>query len=220
MKVANSIFFILFGCLIVACKQQEKPIKKLPIVGNTDILYKTVNGKEVADTIYHVVPEFQYINQDSVLIQSKNLKDRVWITDFFFTNCPSICPTMTANMKRLNTMLEPFSERIWFLSFSIDPYHDTPTTLKSYIKNYGIKAKNWHFFTGDEAKTHLLAKEFFNAAEKNDSIPGGYGHTPYFTIIDTKGHVRGIYDGTNSSAIDSLANDMKLLLKTEYNVGN
>lgn len=115
-------------------------------------------------------------------------------------------------------MTEDLKDHIQFLSFSIDPYRDTPTRLREYIKEHGIKADNWHFFTGGEEATHELAKEFFNGAEKDPSIPGGFGHTPYFSLVDTKGHIRGIYDGTNSDAIDSLAKDIRILLKTEYNV--
>lgn len=214
----NNIFFILAFLTLISCTGSREDQKKLPIVGEIDIEYKTVNGKEVADTIYHVVPEFKYINQDSLWISSEDLKNKIWISDFFFTHCPTICPPMTTNMKRLNIMTDDLKEHIQFLSFSIDPYRDTPARLREYIREHGIKAKNWYFFTGEEEATHELAKEFFNGAEKDESIPGGFGHTPYFSLIDTKGHIRGIYDGTNSDAIDSLAKDIRILLKTEYNV--
>lgn len=214
---------LVIGLLVVSlwgCKNvtDEAVVRKLPIVGEIDVHYTTVNGKEVADTIYHKVPDFKYINQDSVWISSGDLKDKIWVTDFFFTHCPTICPPMTTNMKRLNIMTEDLKKHIQFLSFSIDPYRDNPTRLRAYIGEHGIKATNWYFFTGEEEATHNLAKEFFNGAEKDETIPGGFGHTPYFALVDTKGHVRGIYDGTNSDAIDSLANDIRILLKTEYNV--
>jgi protein SCO1/2 len=214
----NNVFFILAFFALVGCTDSKEEQKKLPIVGEVDIEYRMVNGKEIADTIYHVVPKFNYINQDSVWISSESLKNKVWVSDFFFTHCPTICPPMTTNMKRLNIMTEDVQEYIQFLSFSIDPYRDTPKRLREYIKEHGIKANNWYFFTGEEEATHELAKEFFNGAEKDASIPGGFGHTPYFSLIDTKGHIRGIYDGTNSDAIDSLARDIRILLKTEYNV--
>lgn len=212
-----------FGCLAIlalftACKNEQTEERRLPIVGNADLSYKTVNGKEVIDTVYHTVPTFKYINQDSVWISSEDLKGKIWVTDFFFTHCPTFCPPMTTNMKRLTIMTDDLKDHIQFLSFSIDPYRDSPERIRAYIKEYGIKAKNWHFFTGEEEATHELAREFFNGAEKNDTIPGGYGHTPYFSLVDTKGRIRGIYDGTDSDAIDSLANDIRLLLKTEYNV--
>ncbi len=219
MKKNNLVLLFALAVTIIGCNQTEKTEeKRLPIVGDVDIDYKMVNGKEVADTIYHVVPDFKYINQDSVWISSTDLNGKILITDFFFTHCPTICPPMTTNMKRLNIMTDDLKDHIQFLSFSIDPYRDSPTRLREYIKEHGIKAKNWYFFTGEEEPTHNLAKEFFNGAQKDESIPGGFGHTPYFSLVDTKGHIRGIYDGTNSDAIDSLAKDIRILLKTEYNV--
>ncbi|HLU87499.1 MAG TPA: SCO family protein [Taishania sp.] len=212
------VFFLLVILGTSACTNQSEEVKKLPIIGNVDVVEKVVNGQIILDTVYHKVPDFKYINQDSVWVESKDLKNKIWVTDFMFTYCPSICPPMTTNMKRLNVMTKDLSDHIQFLSFSIDPTRDTPTRLREYMKEYGITANNWLFFTGDEAATHELARSFFNGAEKDDEIPGGYGHTPYFSLVDTKGHIRGIYDGTNSDAIDSLAKDIRYLLKTEYNV--
>ena len=212
--VIGLLAIVVWGCTNTPAEEE----RRLPIVGEVDVHYRTVNGKEIADTVYHKVPDFKYINQDSVWISSADLKDKIWVTDFFFTHCPTICPPMTTNMKRLNIMTEDLKKHIQFLSFSIDPYRDSPTRLRAYIGEHGIKATNWYFFTGEEEATHNLAKEFFNGAEKDETIPGGFGHTPYFALVDTKGHVRGIYDGTNSDAIDSLANDIRILLKTEYNV--
>lgn len=212
--VIGLLAVVVWGCTNTPAEEE----RRLPIVGEVDVHYRTVNGKEIADTVYHKVPDFKYINQDSVWISSADLKDKIWVTDFFFTHCPTICPPMTTNMKRLNIMTEDLKKHIQFLSFSIDPYRDSPTRLRAYIGEHGIKATNWYFFTGEEEATHNLAKEFFNGAEKDETIPGGFGHTPYFALVDTKGHVRGIYDGTNSDAIDSLANDIRILLKTEYNV--
>lgn len=217
-KSNKGILVALAAIVLVSCNSTPPAEKRLPIVGEIDVEYKMVNGKEVADTIYHVVPDFKYINQDSVWVNSKDLKGKIWITDFFFSNCPTICPPMTTNMKRLSVMTKDLEEHVQFLSFSIDPYRDQPSRLRAYIQEHGIKAKNWQFFTGDEAATHELAREFFNGAEKDESIPGGFGHTPYFSLVDKNGHIRGIYDGTNTDAIDSLESDIRKLLRTEYNV--
>lgn len=219
IQKSNSILgFVLIASIIVSCNSTPPAEKRLPIVGEVDVMYHTVDGKEIADTIYHVVPAFKYINQDSVWVNSKDFKGKIWVTDFFFTHCPTICPPMTTNMKRLSVMTKDLEQHVQFLSFSIDPYRDQPSRLRAYIQEHGIKASNWQFFTGDEDATHELAKEFFNGAEKDPSIPGGFGHTPYFSLIDKNGHIRGIYDGTNSDAIDSLENDIRKLLRTEYNV--
>lgn len=205
-----------------ACRSSSDDIndeRVLPIVGERDVVYRMHNGKEVADTLYHHVPDFSYINQDSVMIHSKDLKDKIWVTDFFFTHCPSICPPMTSQMKRLNKNTADLSGNLLFLSFSIDPERDTPSRLREYITEYGIQSKNWHFFTGEEEATHLLAKSFFNGAERNDiEEEGNFGHTSYFVLVDKEGLVRGIYDGTDADEVDRLESDLRKLLKHEYGI--
>ena len=218
MPKRNKLTIVLFAFLgLTACTSNEDKVIPLPILGERDVDYKMVNGKEVADTLYHVVPEFEYINQDSILVKSSQLKNKVWVADFFFTHCPTICPPMTSQMKRLNEETKDLVSKVQYLSFSIDPKRDTPTRLREYIGIHEIKGKNWHFMTGDEEATHLLAKEFFNGAERDEEADGGFGHTDYFALVDTKGHVRGIYRGTDPAQVDSLQKDLRKLLKDEYN---
>ncbi len=208
------LFFSFF--FFFSCSHQVQEKKTLPILGERDIEYKSVHGKEVADTIYHVVPEFKFLNQDSVWVLSYDLKDKIWIVNFFFTRCPSICPPMIENMKYLSQKVNPFSDDVLFLSFSINPRGDTPKVLQQYIKNRQINDKFWYFLTGvEEEKVHNMAKEYFNGAERNENIPGGFGHTEYFALIDTERHVRGIYRGTERSEMEKLYEDLKLLLKEE-----
>jgi len=214
----NKIAFLLLAVLgLCSCTPSAEQIVPLPILGERDVEYSMVDGKEVADTIYHKVPEFEYINQDSTWVKSSELKNKVWIADFFFTHCPTICPPMTSQMTRLNDETQDLASKVQFLSFSIDPKRDTPTRLNQYIKMFEVKGKNWHFLTGDEEATHLLAKEFFNGAERDEEADGGFGHTDYFALVDTKGHVRGIYRGTDPAQVDSLQKDLRKLLKDEYN---
>jgi protein SCO1 len=205
------ILFIIFSC-------SEKEIKKLPYIGNFDVEYKTVDGKEVADTIYPKIPSFSYLNQDSILINSESMKGKVWIADFFFTSCPTICPKMTSQMKRLSVLTKDLEEYVQFISFSINPKYDSPSILKKYIKTYGITSKNWYFFTGDEEKTHELGVNYFNVfANKDIESEGGYAHSPAFVLVDTEGYVRGVYVGTETEQVDLLHKDLRKLLKYEYN---
>lgn len=216
----KSVIYLFSSILVLfSCVDEESQMKRvLPIAGERDVEYRIVDGKEVADTIYHYVPSFEYINQDSILVTSKELKGKIWITDFFFTSCPTICPPMTSQMKRLSEMTIDLDEEVQFISFSIDPDRDTPSKLRKYISDYEITATNWQFFTGDEEGTHLLAKEFFNGAERNEEIDGGFGHTSYFALVDREGLVRGIYDGTKPEKVDDLEIDLRKLLKFEYGV--
>lgn len=219
-KLLKNSFILLTAAFILGCTEKEENGQEriLPILGNRDVEYKMVDGVEVADTIYPTVPLFSYINQDSVRVRTSDFKGKVFVADFFFSNCPSICPPMTTNMKRLNIMTNDLAEKVQFLSFSIDPKRDTPTRLKEYIKLNGIEAKNWSFLTGVPAEeTHEMAGSYFSYAKQDDEVPGGFGHTSYFVLVDTKGYVRGIYDGLKTEAIDSLANDLRKLLEYEYN---
>ena len=213
------LFPIVFIAILLTSSCESKVEQKvLPILGERDVDYKMIDGEEVADTIYHLVPDFEYLNQDSVLISSKDLKDKLWIVDFFFTSCPTICPPMTSNMKYLTEETADLAEHVQFLSFSIDPKRDTPSNLRNYIQARELTANNWSFFTGDEDATHLLAKSFFNGAERNDDADGGFGHTDYFALVDADGHVRGIYKGTDIKQMDVLNTDLRKLLKHEYGV--
>lgn len=214
----NTIFpFLLFSTLLfVSCKENYTP---LPKVGNYDIEYKTVDGKEVADTLWPKMVDFMYWNQDSVLVHSKEMKGKIWVADFFFTSCPTICPKMTKQMKRLNEELSDLSESIQFMSFSINPKKDKPSLLRQYIKKHNITAKNWYFFTGDEAKTHDLGINHFQIfAGEDPASAGGYAHAPAFTLVDKEGFIRGVYIGTDPKEVDQMAKDIRALLKHEYGI--
>lgn len=211
----------LIALLMSACEEpaKEKEERVLPILGTRDVLYETIDGKEVADTIYHTVEYFAYLNQDSVMINSDDLKGKVWISSFFFTHCPTICPPMTAQMMRLNEDLTDLKDEIIFMSFSIDPDRDTPSRLREYRDKYSIKSTNWYHFTGNEAETHRLGVESFLVhAGKDDTQPGGYAHGDIFTLVDKEGRVRGIYHGTDIEDVSQLEKDVRKLLKYEYGI--
>ena len=159
-KFGSTILLIL---TLFACngKETNKKERVLPFIGNFDIEYKLIDGVEVADTIFPTIPYFYFWNEDSVKVTSKDLHGKIWVTDFFFTTCSTICPRMTDQMKRLNGMLADLQGEVQFISFSINPLHDTPSQLKLYRKNHEIDATNWVFLTGEEAETHRLGIEDF-----------------------------------------------------------
>ena len=127
---------ILTGIVLLSCGT-DKESKALPYIGNYDLEYKLVDGKEVVDTVYPTISYFWFYNEDSIRVSSKDLKGKVWIADFFFTTCSTICPRMTSQMKRLNSMTEDISEHLQFISFSINPKYDGPSKLKKYKANHG-----------------------------------------------------------------------------------
>jgi protein SCO1/2 len=210
--------FILL-LILLSCNQSEKKVRVLPYVGNFDIVYSMVNGKEVADTVYPKMIDFSYFNQDSLVVKSADMKGKIWIADFFFTSCPTICPKMTEQMKRLNGMTKDINEHIQYISFSINPKYDTPEQLRKYIQVHKIKAKNWQFFTGNEARTHDLGINNFQIfAGQDASAAGGYAHTGAFALVDKKGYVRGVYLGTDPKEVNKLEIDLRKLLKYEYSI--
>ncbi len=140
------------------------------------------------------VPEFTFFNQDSLLISNEDFSAKVHVAEFFFTSCPSICPIMNKNMKRIE---ERFGSRLDFgiVSFSIDPDHDTPSVLKAYAESYNVFSQNWHFLTGEKDMIYNLANNGFNIfASVNPRIAGGFEHQGYFALIDKNGFIRSRSD--------------------------
>ena len=136
------------------------------------------------------VPEFAFINQDSIIISNEDFNKKVYVAEFFFTSCPSICPIMNKNMKRIENR---FGKRQDFgiASFSIDPIKDTPSVLKEYAETYDVFSQNWHFLTGEKDKIYNLANEGFNIfASVNPRVAGGFEHQGYFALIDKNGFIR------------------------------
>jgi protein SCO1/2 len=212
-----SILFILTSC------EERKP--KLPYIGNFDLVYKNEDGKTRVDTIYPTIPKFSYLNEDSVIVTNKTFKNKVWVAEFFFATCPTICPIMNSQLKNLNKETKKYADHIQFLSFTINPTNDKPSVLKDYRKTHGIDAPNWVFLTGDEVATHRLGIENFQIfAGRDAEAEGGYAHSGSFTLVDKKGYVRGVYavtnfDGTvNKNEFKRLKKELIELLKYEYNI--
>jgi protein SCO1/2 len=219
MKHWRGIWMIMLTLVVLTSCGEEEKVRVLPLMGQYDVVYKTVDGVDVADTVYPTIPAFSYINQDSTLVTSKSMKGKVWVADFFFSTCPTICPTMTTQMKRLQAMTKDLEDDLQFISFSINPRHDQPSILRRYIKHHGIEANNWQFLTGDEKATHELGvKSFLVHVASDEEAEGGYAHSPAFTLVDKEGIVRGVYIGTDTKDVDRLEKDLRKLLKYEYGV--
>lgn len=218
MNMKSSVFFSVIW-LLAACTTKSTSTKALPYIGNYDIEYKLVNGVEVVDTVYPKVPFFYFLNHDSVVVKSTDMKGKIWIADFFFTTCPTICPTMTKNLKYLNSQTRDIADELQFISFTINPLRDTPSQLRKYRSYYGATAGNWQFLTGDEQETHQLGIENFQVfAGRDDESEGGYAHSGAFTLIDREGYVRGVYLGTDKEQVKQLEKDIRKLLKIEYGI--
>ena len=214
MNAFSSLFLVF---ILVSCSAINEKKHVLPFIGNYDIEYKLIDGKEVSDTVYPTIPYFYFLNDDSVIVKSTEMEGKVWVVDFFFTTCPTICPTMTKNMQKLNAATKDLDDELQFISISINPQHDTPSILKRYREHYKATASNWQFLTGKEAETHQLGIENFQIfAGRDEESEGGYAHSGAFTLVDKEGYVRGVYLGTDEKQVIQLEKDIRKLLKEEY----
>jgi protein SCO1/2 len=200
---------IILSAILLACSESPKT---LPYLGNKETVEKSINGKIVVDTIYHKIPDFEFINQDSVKITQEFVAGKIYIADFFFTTCPTICPKMKTQMLRIYEKYRD-NPNIILLSHSIDPRHDTPSVLKEFKSNLGIKGNSWQMVTGDKAKIYEIGqKSYMVTAADDPTQPGGVVHSGAFILVDKDRHIRGIYDGTVPAKVDNLMEDIEILL--------
>jgi protein SCO1/2 len=212
MRISILSALLFSTILLFSCGNEAE---KLPILGHREAVEKTVDGKTVVDTIYQTIPAFSFLDQDSTVIDNKVMSDKIYIADFFFTSCPSICPVMKKQMLRIYDKYKD-EEQLAFVSHTIDPKHDTIPALKKYAEKLGVDGKKWHFVYGDRETVYDLARHgYFTIAELDEKAPGGIMHTGYFTLVDKSGKIRGMYNGTDEHEVNKLIDDIKILLK-EY----
>ncbi|GAB3904604.1 SCO family protein [Mucilaginibacter boryungensis] len=201
---------ILSGIAIAisACKSGTN--NALPILGNRTPVTKTVNGKTVTDTIYKTIPDFKMVNQYGDSISSKNLNGKIYVADFFFTSCPSICPVMHRNMLNVYNEFKNAAD-FKILSYSIDPKYDSVAVMKKYADKLGISGQAWWLLQGKKDETYKLAESYLTHAADDASAPGGHIHDGYFILVDKQKHIRGAYDGTQPDQVTKLIADIKTL---------
>ena len=191
-----------------ACKFNDSK-KTLPILGNRQAITKNVNGNSVTDTVYQTIPPFSYINQYGDSITNKKLDGNIYVADFFFTTCPSICPIMQRNMLNVYNAFKDVDD-VKIISYTIDPQHDSVPILKKYADKLGISGNTWWLLQGHKDETYQLAKSYLvSVQEKNPA--GQYIHDGYFILIDKQKRIRGTYDGTNPDQVNLLIDDIKTL---------
>ncbi len=209
----NNISLLLFLSVIslVACNE-----KKLPIYGQRETkITKASDGTEVVDTIYQTIPDFKLLNQDSTYISQAQFKDKVYVADFFFTSCSTICPTMHRNLK---TVYEEYktNPEVMFLSHTIDFKYDKPSILKKYATKLGVDQSKWQFVYGEKQQVYKLAEHDYLVAVQEDSTArDGYIHQGWLVLIDKQKKMRGAYDGTKMEQVDQLKKDIATLLTEE-----
>ena len=200
------IFIVLF----ISCNQDSN--KQLPIYNPVDFNPKLVDKSVRNITENHTVSDFNLINQNGTIITSKDYENKIYVVDFFFTSCPSICPIMTNNMLKIQDEFIN-NDDIMLLSMSVTPEIDNVEVLKEYAIEKGVIDSKWNITTGQKKHIYELArKSYFAVVEQGDGGLQDFIHTPNFILVDTKKQIRGIYDGTEENQISRLINDINVLI--------
>lgn len=197
------IIGLLLLSVLGSCKNENK---RLPF------LQQEIVGK---DTTYRTIPAFKFLNQDSAVVTDKDFDGSIYVADFFFTSCPTICPTMHRNLlkvykKYLN------NPAVKLASHTIDVKYDIPSRMKAYADKLGIKGNQWEFLWGTRDQTYALAeRNYLVSVGVDQKAPGGFVHQGYLVLVDKEKRIRGAYDGTVDEQVEQLMQDMDVLLE-EY----
>ena len=214
MKEIKNLLLPFFSlATMLACESSNKG-EQLPIMGHTLYEERVVDGKTVVDTVYHTIDNFVFYDQDSNRVSRETVEGKVYVADFFFTTCPSICPVMASQMLRVYEKYKD-QDDFMILSHTIDPEYDTVALLKDYAERLGVEeASNWRFLTGTETDVYQLGEgQYFATTQADSTAPGGFMHSGAFLLVDRKGRIRGHYDGTVPEEVDKLMRDINILLE-------
>ncbi len=184
-----------------------------------DIKVDTLHGKQRFDTVWHKVSDFKLVNQAGDTVTWNDLKGKIVVADFFFTRCPTICPGMTMNMRRLQQSIhngqrvgDKMNQKIHFLSFSIDPERDSVPRLKYWADRFQVDPQQWWLLTGEKKAIYDLAlNDIKLGLVDGNGIDTGFIHSDRFVLIDSNRHVRGFYNGLDSASLAGLTRDIVML---------
>lgn len=186
--------------------------KSLPIYNPIDINPRLVDDSLLNKSKNHAIGSFELIDQDGNTVTEVDFKDKIYVADFFFTRCGTICPIMSDNMTFLQNEFKD-NDNVKFLSHSVTPVMDSVPVLKSYANAHGAISGKWHITTGDKKVIYNLArKNYFAVLDEGDGGVQDFIHTEQFILIDPKKRIRGFYDGTNKQEVDQVVLDIQLLL--------
>lgn len=211
-KYIGITLLILSVSIIAIIYSILKPLKVLKVYQPADVSTELVDSTLQYKKKYHTIADFSLLNQNGDTITQKNYENKIYVADFFFTTCQSICPIMTGNMEILQNKLLDDHE-VLLLSHTVMPAVDTVAQLKKYGLEKGVNYKKWNLVTGDKKEIYDLARKSYLVAK--DVPYGEYDliHTENFVLVDKKKRIRGFYDGTDAKAIEKLMNDIKILEK-------
>lgn len=187
--------------------------ENLPVYNPTDFNPELVDASLRKTESQHTVAAFELVNHNGKTITEKDYENKIYVTDFFFTRCPSICPIMSNNMEKLQqAFLE--DKEVMLLSMSVTPIMDSIPILKKYAEKHGVVDSKWNIATGDKKHIYNLArKSYFAVVDQGDGGLQDFIHTPNFILVDKEKRIRGVYDGTKDDEIERITQDIALLQK-------
>ena len=212
-KLIPALIIVVIG-ITIAYNMNNKP-KVLKVYNPIDLNPELVDESLRNVDKFHRVGSFSLTDQDGHVVTENNFKDKIYITDFFFVTCPTICPKMTKQMDRVYDEFEE-NDDISFLSHTVMPEADSVSVLKKYADEIGVSSDKWKFVTGDRKQIYNLArKTYFAAITEGDGGINDFVHTENFVLVDKEKKLRGFYDGTSKKDVDRLIVDIYALLE-EY----
>ena len=206
--MVRTFFFLALAVVLIVygtgCQSENK---SLPILGNQEI----ING----DTIRHIIPDYLLTDQDSNQLRISEFDGKLYIADFFFTSCPSICPRVQKQMLRLYDKYKD-DQRVLLLSHTIDQRHDSITVLHRYAKNMGVNTEKWKFLTAEKDSIFYLADQYFVSVVDDPDAPKGFDHSGRIILVDKNRHIRGFCEGTDPESVTAFFGTIDQLLAEEY----
>jgi protein SCO1 len=203
---------VLLGLFLLLALASCQTSDRLPVLGQKEAVTRTVDGKPVTDSVEHTIPDFQFVSQYGDTVTAQTLSGKIYVADFFFTTCPTICPKMKTQLKRVYEQFKS-NPNVMLLSHTIDPTRDSVAVLREFAQNLGVDGRQWLFVTGNREKIYEIGENSYMVTAAEDaSAPGGVVHSGAFILVDTQKRIRGIYDGTTAEGVDKLMADMERLL--------
>ena len=193
----------------------RQPKRRLPIYQPNMVNAELVDSTLQHVKKYHRIADFSMLNQNGDTITQENYRDKIYVADFFFTTCPTICPIMTANLVEVQAALADDPE-VLLLSHSVTPEIDSVAQLKKYAIEKGVNDAKWNLVTGDKKQIYELARKSYLAVQEDgDGGPFDMIHTENFILVDKQRRIRGFYDGTKEEEMDRLLSDIEILKNSE-----
>jgi len=214
----NKIYLLLALITIFACKTEFKVNKEttLPFFNSAEFTPEWISETSISYRNIHTIPDFEFINQNGEKVTKSTYKDKIYVADFFFTTCPGICPRLAKNMGKLQEAFKN-DEEVLLLSHSVTPEQDSVPVLKAYAKENNVDSKKWNLVTGNKNEIYDIARKSYFADEDfvKTQDESAFIHTENFILIDKKGRIRGVYNGTLAIETERILRHIQLLKKED-----